>query len=190
MKIAIIGTHSTGKTSIIQQLSLVLKNRGKRVFVVTEVARRVPGNINENAGLATQLWIQEKQKKIEATPIGVNSVMLCDRSIIDNFAYLERVAGSADISGIEKDAVKHIQTYDFIFKTKKLDVSAVADGVRSVTDSFRDNIEERIVYLLQKHAIDYNILPGTLDAMHIVSHIEHIIAPKLYSLQFVATPTA
>ncbi len=189
MKIAIIGTHSTGKTSIIQQLSLVLKNRGKRVFIVAELSRRAPGVINEDTALATQLWIQEKQKQEEGVPMDINGVMLCDRSTIDNFAYLQRVAGSADISAIEKDAVKHMQTYDFIFKTKKLNVSAVADGVRSVTDSFRDNIEERIVYLLQKHAIVYNTLPGTLDAMHIVSHIEHIIAPKPYSVQFVATPT-
>ena len=86
---------------------------------------------------------------------------------------------------MEKDAVKHMKTYDFVFKTKKLAMQAEEDGVRSVGDSFRNDIEARIVGLLHKHSIEHHTLPGTLDYAHIVSFIHHIIVPKPQSVQFV-----
>ncbi len=184
MKIAIIGTHSTGKTSIIRQLSLVLQARGERVFVVSELSRLAPGEINEGAKLATQLWIQEKQKEEELRCAQHNGTIVCDRSTLDNFAYLQRVAGEKDVSVMEKDAVKHMKTYDFVFKTKKLAMQAEEDGVRSVDGGFRDDIEARIVGLLHKHSIEHHTLPGTLDYAYIVSYIQHIIAPKPHSVQF------
>ena len=185
MKIAIIGTHSTGKTSIIRQLSFGLQARGERVFVVSELSRRAPGEINEDAKLATQLWIQEKQKEEELRCAQHNGTIVCDRSTLDNFAYLQRVAGEKDVSVMEKDAVKHMKTYDFVFKTKKLAMQAEKDGVRSVDDSFRNDIEARIVGLLRKHDIAHHVLPGTFDYVHIVSFIHHIIVPKQQSVQFV-----
>ncbi|MBH41215.1 MAG: hypothetical protein CL685_00695 [Candidatus Magasanikbacteria bacterium] len=174
MKIAIIGTHSTGKTSIIRQLSLGLQEKGKRVFVVSELSRLAPGEINEGAKIETQLWIQQKQKEEELKYALYNGHVLCDRSTVDNFAYLQRIANGVDVSEIEKEAVRHMQTYDFVFKTKKLSLAAVDDGIRSVDDVFRDDIERRIELLLKKHDISFYHLPETLEYKKIVRYIEEV----------------
>src|SRR6187455_3244546 len=60
-KIAFIGSHGVGKTTLCYGLAARLKARDVSLEMVHEVARRCPLPINEATGLASQSWILHTQ---------------------------------------------------------------------------------------------------------------------------------
>lgn len=182
MKIAIIGTHSTGKTTLLHHLSEQLQKNGRHTIILPEYARLCPFPINEDATIATQQWIQEQQISEEQVVNHATAVLLCDRATIDNFAYLHRIARQKNILQSiiewEKRAADHMATYDMIFKTTKLPIDAVADGKRSTDEAFRTEIDILIHELLRKHHIPYIPLPQTANyATHVVYMMNKLALP-------------
>ena len=171
MKIAIIGTHSTGKTTILENLSDYFRELGKEVITLPEYARLCPFPINENTTLEAQKWILLSQITEENKIDHKDKILLSDRGTIDNFAYLYRIGQSEAIENFERCAVAHMKTYDFVFKTQKLSLAAKEDGIRTTDLEFRDMIDRLISHLLMKHSIKYLNLPETIDYE---THIEFI----------------
>jgi len=163
MKIAIIGTHSTGKTTLGRMLAEKLTTLKYSVNYLNELARECPFPINEATNFEAQKWILDNQFKLEEEMHSPNGFLICDRATLDNFAYMQRASKGLDIRSYEKKATEHMSSYDFIFKTKKLDLEAEEDGVRSINDDFRDEIDNLISELLKKHKINYFELSSTVD---------------------------
>ncbi len=164
MKIAIVGSHSTGKTTLIERLADHFKELGKEVIILPEYARLCPFPINENTTLEAQKWILLSQITEENKIDHKDTVLLSDRATIDNFAYMYRIVGNSDaIENFERCAVAHMRTYDFVFKTQKLSLAAKEDGIRTTDLEFRDMIDRLITHLLMKHGIKYSNLPATID---------------------------
>ena len=61
MKIALIGTHGTGKTTIVHEIVSKLKKRGFDVDFLGEIARQCPFPINEKTTKKSQIWMILKQ---------------------------------------------------------------------------------------------------------------------------------
>jgi len=61
LKLALIGTHGVGKTTLAYEICSLLKKADHNVELVTEVARRSPYAVNEGATLEGQLWILHTQ---------------------------------------------------------------------------------------------------------------------------------
>lgn len=175
MKVAIIGTHSTGKTTILNAVAHELTRQGKTVIILPEYARLCPFPIHEQTTLTAQMWIQHQQREQEKKYDSPDVILLCDRASIDNLAYLERVSGDQDISRVKRAAIAHAKTYTHIFKTQKLSIEAKADGVRSTDKEFRDEMDERITRLLAEHAIKHTLLSDTDDTPTHVSTILELI---------------
>ncbi len=171
MKIAIIGTHSTGKTTILENLSSHFKELGKEVIILPEYARLCPFPINENTTIEAQKWILLSQITEENKIDHRDKILLSDRGTIDNFAYMYRIGHTDAIENFERCAVAHMRTYDFVFKTQKLSLAAKEDGIRTTDLEFRDMIDRLITHLLLKHDIKYLNLPQTIDYE---SHVEFI----------------
>ena len=57
MKLAFIGTHGTGKTTLCYDLTAALKRQGFNADMVKEVARLSPLPINRKTSLDAQTWI-------------------------------------------------------------------------------------------------------------------------------------
>ena len=57
MKIALIGTHGTGKTTIAHELVAKLKKQKINADFLGELARHCPFPINEGTTKKSQLWI-------------------------------------------------------------------------------------------------------------------------------------
>ena len=57
MKVAFIGTHGTGKTTLCYDLTAALKRQGFNADMVKEVARLSPLPINRKTSLDAQTWI-------------------------------------------------------------------------------------------------------------------------------------
>src|SRR3989344_5821850 len=179
MKLAIVGTHSTGKTTLISTLAKAFESQGKRVVIVPEMARLCPFPINEGTTAEAQKWILEKQISEENSFDDSEAVVICDRATIDNFAYFFRHCAQfkpeEDLAPWEALAVDHASTYDAIFKTQKLAIAAEADGDRAVGEVFRQEMDDIITRLLEKYSIPHILLPPTPDyAAHVAFITEYL----------------
>lgn len=167
MKIAIIGTHSTGKTTILAHLYMYLKERGMRVCIVPEMARLCPYPINETSTIEAQEWILNAHIEAEKQAGNAYDVVLCDRATIDNFAYflkaIQRTSCVLPNNKWEQIAVAHARTYSYIFKTQKLSLFAKPDAQRTINEKFRNEIDQLITSLLKKNLLAYELLPNTFD---------------------------
>ncbi|HLE36227.1 MAG TPA: AAA family ATPase, partial [Candidatus Acidoferrales bacterium] len=88
MKLALIGTHGVGKTTLAYETCSLLKKADHNVELVTEVARRSPFPVNEATTLESQLWILHGQIAAELDAAARAPHVICDRSVLDNYCYL------------------------------------------------------------------------------------------------------
>ncbi|MFA7245014.1 MAG: ATP-binding protein [Candidatus Magasanikbacteria bacterium] len=175
MKIAIIGAHSTGKTTLVNKLKHTLENLGKKVIIIQELARHCPFPINEKTTVDAQKWIMKNQISKENEIDHSDKILITDRATIDNFAYLHRVADEETSREYEKIAFGHSHTYDLIFKTQKLDITVENDGVRTTDDDFRNLIDNLINQFLEKNQVQFIPLQPTIDYdVHVEDILERI----------------
>lgn len=141
--ICISGTHSTGKTTLLQELSKEFPD----LVIVPSTTRQIQSKgfkINEQGGDDTQLGI------VSLDIINILSnrrrFCLCDRGILDTYIYTLYLFEQGQVSKVVLDYV------EFLYKRYILDYSLiiylvpefsiVEDGVRSVNLSFQTRIFE------------------------------------------------
>ena len=138
MKIALIGSHGVGKTTLCYELAARLKRRDIDVEMVREVARRCPLPINQDTTVAAQEWILHTQIALELAATADHEVVLCDRSVLDNYCYLVHAAGTATIW--EKLCDHWLPTYDLLVRVPVW-ARPSFDGVRAVDPAFQEQID-------------------------------------------------
>lgn len=161
-KIGLISTHGTGKTALAYELVGQFKKRGYKARVISEISAKVFEEgipINENTNLSAQLLILMEQIS-EELRVGLKNyeILITDRSVFDNFIYLERKCGQ--------------QPYilDFILAyAKQFPYSALyklplvgelqADGIRAQDKFFQEDVYERLTKFLNDYKIPHKELP-------------------------------
>ena len=138
MKIALVGSHGVGKTTLCFELAARLKRRNADVEMVREVARRCPLPINQETTVAAQEWILHTQIAWEIEAAVDNEVVLCDRSVLDNYCYLVHAAGS--MRAWETFIDYWMPTYDVLVHVP-ISESPAYDGVRAVDPAFQQLID-------------------------------------------------
>jgi hypothetical protein len=140
MKIALIGTHGVGKTTLAFDICSLLKKAGQNVELVTEVARRSPFPINEATTLEGQLWILHAQIAAELVAAYRAPHVICDRAVIDNYCYLMNKSGPQP--GLEPWLETWTTTYDLLAHVPLSGSPPPADGIRAEDRSFQERIEK------------------------------------------------
>jgi nicotinamide riboside kinase len=155
MKIGIIGTFNTGKTSLCHSLVGALKERGIRAEFVPEAVRSCPlpsGTEGRNT-LDSQTWILLKQIANEIEAESKNDVIVCDSNVINLYAYFVSVMNRTEKPRQEYIAIaKNIlmewhRTYDMIFKLmipKDKQTIITNDGFRSINSEWQKEIDRLI----------------------------------------------
>ncbi len=162
MKIAFIGAHGVGKTTLCYDLASALKRKGANVDVVKEVARLSPLPINRKTSLEAQTWILTTQVAEEIRSSSGAPVVVCDRSVLDNYAYMVLACGRQ--RPIERFVDWWMKSYDLLFKVP-LSGEAAADGIRDTDEFFIRSIDQLVDSLLAEKKIRYEALPpGQRDA--------------------------
>ena len=109
MKLALIGTHGVGKTTLAFEICSLLKKAGRHVELVTEVARQSPFPVNAETTLEGQLWILHAQIAAELDAARRAPVVIADRSVLDNYCYLvnkfEQAGGAGAVAGVVDEHV-------------------------------------------------------------------------------------
>ncbi len=141
LKIAFIGTHGVGKTTLCYGLAARLKARDQSVEVVREVARRCPLPINQETGVAAQSWILHTQIAEELTAESNYPVVICDRSVLDNYVYMLLAAGPQP--ALEPLLDTWLRSYGLLVHIPVVETPS-ADGVRATDPAFQRAVEERL----------------------------------------------
>ena len=150
MKIALIGSHGTGKTTLCFELAARLKRLDLSVDIVKEVARRCPLPLNRDTTLAAQQWILHQQIADELAATEQFEAVVCDRSVLDNYAYLVLGAGRRD--ELEPMVAEWMRTYDGLYKVPILH-APTWDGTRDLSEEFQGDIDRQIDELLVRFGV-------------------------------------
>jgi nicotinamide riboside kinase len=157
-KIAFIGSHGIRKTSALLAFAAEVQRAGRSVELGREVVRDNPLGINEGATGEAQLWVLVSQIRQELELGHKADVLVTDRGVMDNYAYYLRACGGTDEFDAEPLVRRWSGTYDLVVRLLP-DVALQADGVRSTSDSFRDEVE----------AILDRVLPDLVPAGRLVT---------------------
>lgn len=155
--IAITGTHSTGKSTFVEQLTAIAAARGLRVETVKDNASECMAEgfgILKNHTFESTLWIMatvirdEQRKSLNA------DLVIVDRPVSDAIGYLEaalaatgRSLRSEELSYLYELAKLHTPRYDLLFKSV-LDESIPLGPDRDPDLAFRKNVDFQICKVL------------------------------------------
>jgi hypothetical protein len=117
---------------------------------VKEVARRCPLPINEETTLDAQAWILHTQIAEELEASARYEAVICDRSVLDNYAYL--VARVGRRSDLDQLVDSWIRGYNWLFKVPIMDAPSF-DGLRAVSRNFQVEIDTVIDQLLKEFEV-------------------------------------
>jgi GTPase SAR1 family protein len=167
VKIAFIGSHGVGKTTLCFDLASRLKRLDLGVDIVKEVVRACPLPINQDTTLEAQAWIIHTQIAEEIASATQYEAVICDRSVLDNYAYLVHKVGRRK----EYDLLtgRWITSYSGLFKVPVIDAPSF-DGMRDVSGIFQREIDEVIdelldVFKIECHRLDPDDRGGWVDAV-------------------------
>ncbi len=175
LKIAFIGSHGVGKTTLCYGLAARLKARDVALDVVHEVARRCPLPVNKETGVASESWILHTQIAEEILAAHRHPVVLCDRSALDNYVYLLLASGRQPI--LEPLVDRWMRTYDLLIHVPIVDGPS-DDGFRAVDPVFQRAVDER----LEQELEDRGLSPLRLDAVareRWVGEVESVLGNRL-----------
>ncbi len=158
MKIAFIGTHGVGKTTLCFDLAAALKRQSVNVDIVKEVARLSPLPINRKTSLDAQTWIFMTQVAEEIRSASHHDVVVCDRSVLDNYAYMMFACGRQ--RPFERFMDHWMKTYDLLFKVP-VSGEASPDGVRDTDEFFVRSIDQLVDTLLAERKVPHERLDPT-----------------------------
>jgi nicotinamide riboside kinase len=178
MKVALIGTHGVGKTTLCFELAARLKRRDVNVEMVREVARRCPLPINRETSKASQAWILHTQMAWEIEAEANHQLVVCDRSVLDNYCYLVHAVGHQP--NWETLLTAWLGTYDLLVKVP-LWSSPRWDGVRDTDLAFQRAIDVLIDQELARSEVAVlRLAPDDRErwAEIVMVHLEPVLRPQ------------
>lgn len=146
-RIAIVGTHSTGKSTLIQDLKEKLSPTLSDYYFIKQVNRECHKyglKINEEANDLTQLYIAANDlKQIVEAP--QDKTIISDRCILDTLIYTLSMWKKDQIKEITFGAVlqmfsESIGRYTHLIWLRP-DFEVVEDGVRSMDEVWRNELD-------------------------------------------------
>ncbi|MHA1250563.1 MAG: AAA family ATPase [Candidatus Helarchaeota archaeon] len=168
IKIGILGTHSTGKTTLGHKLVSYLKESHFIVGWVGEIVRDLPAAVNDLSAFLTQYWIINTQINKEIERQSNNNVVVTDRTVIDNFVYAKNAAKKDSISKEQLKVLEIIcknwsKTYDFLFYTQRTNFPIENDNFRSTDLQFQIEIDQMLKNIIRKWELKVVELHGNID---------------------------
>ena len=146
MKLALIGTHGVGKTTLAYEICSLLKKAHYNVELVTEVARQSPFPVNAATTIEGQLWILHAQIAAELDAARRAPQVITDRAVLDNYCYLVNKFGRQP--QLEFWLAWWMDTYSILIGVPPVAAEIPADGFRSEDRVFQKRIHDLLIELL------------------------------------------
>lgn len=145
------------KTNAVHSFAGAVGRTGRSVEVGREVVRFNPLGLNEGATPEAQLWVIMAQIQQELELRTRADVLVVDRAVVDNFAYFLRVTKGADPFNVKPLVKNWSGTYDLYVRLRP-DIPLTADGVRSTSDKFRNEIEKILDQIIPLYVPDDRLI--------------------------------
>ena len=146
MKLALIGTHGVGKTTLAYEICSLLKRANHNVELVAEVARQSPFPVNAATTIEGQLWILHAQIAAELDAARRAPQVICDRAVLDNYCYLVNKFGRQH--QLESWLSWWMDSYNFLVGVPLVEAAITSDGFRSEDRAFQLRIHDLLNELL------------------------------------------
>ncbi len=161
MLIAVVGAQGTGKTTLATALA---RDIGARL--IDEGARICPYPINDNGGDKAQAWILSYQIVQEDEAESKYPVVVSDRAILDQAAYVERLYEMDKVSEsfkrfFEGVYAKRMCNYDLLLYVPP-EIELVGDDKRPDDKAFQMDIDDRIRSRLNDIQVPWVTVRGTV----------------------------
>lgn len=179
MKVALIGSHGVGKTTLCYELAARLKRRNVDVEIVREVARRCPLPINRETTYDAQGWILHTQIAWEIEAAAAHELVLCDRSVVDNYCYMVHAVGAQKMWESLVDS--WLGTYALLIHVPLWGRPSY-DGVRATDPLFQEQIDDLLEGMIATRALrPLRLHPERRDAWctDILDELLPLIEPTL-----------
>lgn len=160
MRIGICGSHSTGKTTLVEALRTEPYFKDYYFDInVTRWVKEAGFPINEE----TNDFSQEINLVKRIAHLNSFDNIICDRTIVDVFAYssfgknisVRSVAYQSDL------VYANLHKYDYIFYLPT-SIKAVDDGVRAIDPEYREKIAQFILDSLDMFNVKYMVINGSI----------------------------
>lgn len=158
-KIACLGTHSVGKSTLSYKLASKHKALGENVYILQEQVRNSPYPINQSMVYETAIWTSTSQiaKELDVEQKGF-SLLVCDRTAFDPFMY----AAHYKLTGMEcarKLAEAWMKTYDELYFVRpSSEHKPSEDGTRSTDEDFIYSVDRLFDSFLKEHKIAHTTI--------------------------------
>jgi hypothetical protein len=163
-RIAIVGSFSTGKTTLAEELA-----RRLSLPLLPEVAREIAAlgfRLDKDATPETEALIFLRQFNNETE----EPEFVGDRSLIDVMAYAGWVLDNQPHrkemllwEECERLAERRLRTnYSHVYYLP-IEFPIVLDGLRPDDPAFQKEIDERVLGLLESHAVSYETVTGSVE---------------------------
>jgi len=161
MKIGFCGTMSVGKTTLVNELAKLPEfkdytSRTERSKYLMEMG--IP--LNTDSTLKGQLvFASERASEL------MQKNIITDRTVIDVMAFNSL---SKSMTATESYFLNHtleclISEYDYLFYVSPVGVNMEDNGVRETDTTYRDNINKKILEILDLNNVKYTTIQGTTE---------------------------
>ena len=169
LKLAIAGSHSTGKTSLLQIIELRLRNKGYLVTRISDLAVEARNRgfpILREHTFASTLWIMTRGITLELEAELSADIVLVDRPVPDAMGYLFAALKHRNSRLTESEEAylrmlvrQHAATYGRIFKTtidhrKPIDTNKIRD----MDPIFRNEVDKALEQVFSQWEIPFESL--------------------------------
>lgn len=157
MKIAIVGSHGVGKTTLSSKLSKILN-----LPIIPDVAVEAYKKgfaISENTPPEVQFWMFAKHLEYEKN-LGEN--WIADKCLIDYSVYADVIFTDTRVTSLLSEMVSKNICYDLVFYLP-IEFPIEDDGVRSLDPIFQKNVDDRYKRVLSQWNIPYISLTGSVE---------------------------
>lgn len=174
-KIGFVGSHGTGKSTLCEALREQLRNNGVAATLIDEIPRRIcalrgdPDFFKRGSNTPLrQIVLILLQVLEEATAPRVPGVLLCDRTVLDHWAYTSSLFRNALVEEgvfdlLESAVLRHVASYDLVIHVP-IEFGLRVDDVREADEEFRHLIDSELRTFLADHKIAHQKISGPINS--------------------------
>lgn len=162
MLISIIGSPSSGKSTLATSVQYELKRGGFNSIIAPEAATDFIAEFGIPDSPMDQMIIFYNQLNREKMYIDSKEYIICDSSSLLNYFYFRSLfpkkLSNKDISAInhiQKEILKSINQWDYIFYLPPMDVNSTEDGIRFHNKEEIKKIDNQIRSYLDMENVEY-----------------------------------